>query len=289
MLVVLSAGYSVFMCRRTCNEDVVTATSTQCMERMSMPIGPCVGVTSLDDKLYVLREHQSHINVYSTTDYNRLPDLPVPELNEPRDIASCGCKKCLYISESSKKCIHRVQLNGSVTKWSLTDEPCRLSVTSVGNVLTCAERCIVELSGENGQIVRRIQVKVNTQIHRGLHATQMGLRDIQLLHCVQLASGGFVTCHDREVCVVGFDGRVTRNCNISCPWHLAVDKDSQFIFVATILPYKVVLLSPTLDFVREITQGHMYGCEPRRVHLDPVTYRLYVGFSNGSVIIIQLL
>ena len=40
---------------------------------------------------------------------------------------------------------------------------------------------------------------------------------------------------------------------LKCPHHLAVDKDSQFIFVADLWNDRVVLLSPTLEFVRYVS------------------------------------
>ena len=77
-------------------------------------------------------------------------------------------------------------------------------------------------------------------------------------HSVQLTTEQFVVSHTgglHRVCVVGDDGKVTRSYGgqrgsdvgqLNGPCHLAVDKDSQFIFVADHSNAKVVLLSPTL-------------------------------------------
>ena len=86
-------------------------------------------------------------------------------------------------------------------------------------------------------------------------------------HGVQLTASQFVVSHGvfdslHRVCVVGDDGKVTRSYGgqrgsdvgqLNCPRHLAVDKDSQFIFVADWLNDRVVLLSPTLEFVRYVS------------------------------------
>ena len=85
-----------------------------------------------------------------------------------------------------------------------------------------------------------------------------------------------------RVCVVGDDGEVTRSYGgqrgsdvgqLNNPCHLAVDKDSQFIFVADRLNARVVLLSPTLEFVRHI-EGLSH---PWRLHYHQATRRLFVG------------
>ena len=118
-------------------------------------------------------------------------------------------------------------------------------------------------------------------------------------HSVQLTTGQFVVCHGEygrglhQVCVVGDDAKVTRSyggeCGsgvgqMICPLHMAIDKDSQFIFVADWLNDRVVLLSPTLEFVRYLDRLS----DPRRLYLHQATRRLFVGRSNRAVTVIQL-
>ena len=60
---------------------------------------------------------------------------------------------------------------------------------------------------------------------------------------------------------------------------MAVDKDG-FVFVADCWNDRVVLLSPTLEFVREITG---LGGTPRRLcldHFQRMKLRLYVGLDD---------
>lgn len=261
-----------------------------------------IGLTSLEDKLYVLRDKEWDIDVYSTTNYGSLPRLPVPELSDPTDMASCKCNKCLYISESSKKCIHKVQLNASTTKWSLNGEPSTLSVTCTGNVLVayrkqvagwfawsrpCINYYILELNGDNGDRVRKIPMQ------------QADISKLVLQHSVQLTTDQFVTCHTNSsdthrVCIVVVDGKetkVTRSygsevAQLGNPCHLAVDTDSQFIFVTDKCNHRVVALSTALDCVCHITEQQQG--EPQRLHLDPETQRLYIGLSDGRVTVKQL-
>ena len=73
---------------------------------------------------------------------------------------------------------------------------------------------------------------------------------------------------------------------LRCPCHLAVDKDSQFIFVADQVNRKVALLSPTLEFVRYVSEGLSY---PHRLYFHQATRRLFVGQSPfHGVAVIQL-
>ena len=72
---------------------------------------------------------------------------------------------------------------------------------------------------------------------------------------------------------------------LSWPRRLAVDADSQFIFVADHCNRRVVLLSPTLEFVRYFREGML---QPRRLYLHQATRRLFVGQSHGFIAVIQL-
>ena len=143
--------------------------------------------------------------------------------------------------------------------------------------------CIRDRSVDSGESVREI-------------ALQSGIECPW--HSVQLTTGQFVVCHGwldsdlHRVCVVGDDGKVTRSYGgergsdvgqLYYPWHLAVDKDSQFIFVADLDNARVVLLSATLEFVRYI-EGLS---EPCRLYFQQSTRRLFVG-QYGDVTVIQL-
>jgi len=141
---------------------------------------------------------------------------------------------------------------------------------------------LVELSADSGQCVREI-------------ALQSGID--WPWHAVQLTTGQYVVCHSYDlhrVCIVDDDGRVTRSYGgqhgagvgqLDWPRHLAVDEDSQFVFVADRNNDRVVVLSPTLEFVRYISEGLS---KPQRLYLHQATRRLYVGQWKRDVAVIQL-
>ena len=249
-------------------------------------------MTSVDDELFVLLPRDDNqVAVYSIDDYQLLRHLNLPGLNTHfyNDITSCVRRQCLYMSDYDNRCIYYTYLARDVTcKWSVPGLPCGLSVTPSGNLLvTCQEpNKLIELSTDSDQCVREITLQSDIEYPR---------------HAVQLTTGQYVVCHVswsilHRVCIVDDNGRVThsygghgqRGSDVSQldePRHLAVDEDSQFIFVADCFDDRVVMLSPTLEFVRYISEG-LSG--PERLHLHHETRRLYVGEWRGDVVVIQL-
>ena len=263
-----------------------------------------VGVTSVDDELFLLLERDNNqVAVYSINDYQLLRHLNLHGLKPHyiNDMTSCVRHKCLYMSDFHNSCIHRYDLSRTfrarmkrlvcnrITQWSVPYKPVGLSVTPSCNLLvTCRgePNKLVELSADSGKCVREIS------IHRDM---------VNPWHGVQLTTGQLVVCHGychsdlHRVCaaMVGDDVKLSRNfggrrgtyiTELNVPCHLAVDKDSQFIFVADRDNRRVVLLSPTLEFVRHFTEGLS---RPQQLYFHQATRRLFVG-QWKSVTVIQL-
>jgi len=261
-----------------------------------------LGVTSVDDELFVLlQQDDNQVAVYSTSDYQLLRHLSLPGLKKHcnNDMTSCVRHKRLYMSDCGNECIHIHDLASSARsaisrwrarrKWSVPGAPCGLSVIPVGgNLLVTCQRPnkLVELSVDSGQCVREITLQSHTDCP---------------WHGVQLTTGQYVVCHGayydtlHRVCIVDDAGRVTRSYGgqpgsdvgqLNWPYHLlAVDEDSQFIFVADRFNNRVVMLSPTLEFVRYISEGLSW---PRQLYIHHATRRLYVGQYGGDVVVMQL-
>jgi len=262
-----------------------------------------LGVTSVDDELFVLLDRDVNpVAVYSINDYQLLRRLSVPGLDSyDNDITSCVRHKCLYMSDFHNSCIHRYDLSSKfsavrkllarshISRWPVPSSPGGLSVTPSCNLLvTCQGEPskLVELSADSGQCVREITLQSDI---------------VRPWHSVELTTGQYVVCHGdwvhdnhHRVCLVGDDGKVTRSYGnrlgsnvgqLNWPRHLAVDKDSQFIFVVDWGNDRVVLLSPTLEFVRHVVEELS---RPRRLYLHQATQRLFVGHSHDDVAVIQL-
>jgi len=257
-----------------------------------------LGVTSVDDELFVLlKRDDNQVAVYSLNDYRLLRHIHLPALKPEQawfdrlsDMTSCVRHKCLYASDCGNRCIHRYDLSSSaISKWPVPGEPRGLSVTpgSCNLLVVCRERSkpdkLVELRADSGQLGREITLQSDT---------------VCLHHAVQLTTGQYVVCHGADtlhrVCMVDVEGRVTRSYGgqwgsgvgqLAVPRHLAVDEDSQFIFVADGFNHRVVLLSPTLEFVREFRKGVSL---PRRLYFHQTTRRLFVNHFEVDVVVIQL-
>ena len=214
-----------------------------------------------------------------------------------------GSEMCIrdrYMSDGHNMCIHRYDLSGkmstkikrivrsNISRWPVLEKPCGLSLTPSSDLLVTCQgepNKLVELSADSGQCVREIALESDIKCP---------------WHCVQLTTGELVVCHGdwssdvHRVCVVGGDGKVTRSYGgqrgsdvgqLSWPLHLAVDDDSQFIYVADYHKHRVVVLSPTLEFVRYVSE-ELSG--PHRLYLHQTTRRLFVGQYAGGVTVIQL-
>jgi len=266
-----------------------------------------LGVTSIDGELFVLlKRDDNQVAVYSINDYQLLRHLHLPGLKPSglNDMTSCVQRKCLFASDSDGKCIHRYDLSRSsdvsaimkritsrTVTWSVPGSPSGLSVIPGScNLLVAWDGLIsrpklVELRADSGQLVREITLDWSI---------------VCLQHAVKLTTGQYVISHGYgykdlyPVCMVDVEGRVIRcyGCQygsdvgqLAVPRHLVVDEDSQFIFVADEDNYSVVLLSPTLEFVRHISEG---VSRPERLYFHQKTRRLFVGQLGGGVVAIQL-
>lgn len=263
--------------------DAFRLTGAHIIRTISM--NDCVwGLTALDGELYVLCSGRvdSQIEVYSTSTYALLRCISVPELqrNDAQDMVACQRNNCLFIADSGKKCIHKVSTDGSVSKWKVPSEPCGLSVTPDGNLLVVCR----------GETNRLMVLTVD--------AGKLKMRQIKLHPCiagacqaVQMSSGHFVVClHGQPgLCLVDADGNVTQiyrgdtgNTRLKCPCHVTIDRGcNEFMFVADHDNHRIVLLSRSLQFVRDVIEVSL----PSRLYLDHVTGRLYVGHGCDVTVV----
>jgi len=129
-------------------------------------------------------------------------------------------------------------------------------------------------------------------------------------HTVQLSSGELIVCHGdpgeslHRVCQIGSDGQVVKlyggpqgsgSQQMKLPVHMAVDGNG-FIFVADQNNCRVLLLSPTLAYIREVVSREQLEWLPARMSLDVQRRRLYVAVNHfkdrkywvGCVIVVNV-
>ena len=240
------------------------------------------GATSLDNLLYVLRGLKSseQIEVYDTDSHQLQRRITVPGLSIGYDIVACAHNRCAYISDYSENCIHRVGLpdGAHVTNWPVNDKPWFLSVTDTHAVLvTCT-------------VVRKIKIKEFSTDGKLKREIQLAQDVVSPIHAIQLSNGQFVVCHGKRndpvhrVCLVSSDGQVVKSFGgakgsgrqqMNWPVHIAVDSNG-FVVVANLGNHRVLLLSPSLSFVREVMSRKKLKWGPLKLWLDDDRRRLYV-------------
>jgi len=245
----------------------------------TLPEGPPVwGVTSLGDELFLLRDKErDQVEVYDVNTHRLLRRLTVPNARAFIDMTSCEHYQCLYVSDHSEECIHRLDRQGAATQWPVNNEPSRLSVNKAHNVLvTCRDVRKIEEFSSYGDLLRELTLPDDIVNPR---------------HAIQLTNGQFIVCHGRpgdlvhRVCMINADGRQTVRYHggqpgsdtgqYNVPAHLTVD-DNEFVFVADVNNRRVTLLSPTLNYVRQVASCDKLKWRSSRLHLDVQRRRLYV-------------
>jgi len=236
------------------------------------------GVTSLGEEIYLLRpKGVDAVEVYDVISYRLLRCLTVPNSRGFYDMTSCANLLCLYISDPYVECIHRLDLHGNAERWPVSDAPEGLSVDANHNlIVTCYEVRKIKEFSPCGELLRDV-ILPDDVTHP--------------YHAIQLTSGQFIVCHgarnDRvhRVCKISSDGRHVVQSHggqpgsdtgqYDVPVHLAVD-DNEFVFVVDFGNRRVTLLSPTLEYVRQVVSCDQLKWRPRRQCLDVQRRRLYV-------------
>jgi len=247
----------------------------------TLPEGePVFGVTLLAGEIYLLRDKErDQVEVYDVITYRLQRRLTVPNACEFTDMTSCEHSRCMYISDYKVECVHRLDVQGAVTRWAVNDTPWGLSVNAVHNVLvTCPWVCKIKEYSSHGDLLRELTLPDDV---------------ITPCHAIQTRSGQFIVCHGgrgdpvHRVCMISADGRhivhshsaqrgsKTDLCNE--PVHLAVD-DNKFVFVAD--NRRVTLLSPTLEYVRQVVSRDQLKDKPWSLYLDTRQRLLYVAVSK---------
>ena len=173
----------------------------------------------------------------------------------------------------------------------MNDKPRGLSVNAAHNVLvTCSHvRKIKEFSSHGDLICELVLPGVV----------------INPWHAIQTRNGEFIVCHGygdavHRVCKISADGRHIikshggqRGSDIgqyNAPRHMAVD-NNEFVFVADEINQRVTLLSPRLDYMRQIVSRDDLKWEPNSLCLDIHRRRLYVtdnGHTAGRVVVFSV-
>ena len=242
------------------------------------------GVTVLFDQVFLVRHHAAEVEVYDIATLTLQRHLVISGLLVSIDMTSSANYNCLYVADVGRhdgktRFIHRVELNGTTTKWPLKDRPRGLSVTPDGSnvIVTCREIRKLKEYTTHGDLVREIRLQEDMT---------------NPWHAVPLTSGQFVVSHGgssdplHRMCLVEVNGRLTKcfggqpgsaAAQTCIPQHLVVDRDGS-ILVADVNNDRVILLTASLDYVRELVPRRdvIKRWRPVRLCLDAEHGVLYV-------------
>jgi len=242
----------------------------------TLPEGGLVaGVTLLAGEIYLLRrKERDQVEVYNAITYRLERCLTVPNARYFTDMTSCEHNRCVYIGGYV---VHRLDVQGAVTRWAVNDEPWGLSVNAAHNVsVTCPRVRKIKEFSSHGDLLRELTLPDDVTWP---------------LHAIQTRSGQFIVCHGvggdpvHRVCMISADGRHIVHSHggqrgsdtdqYNVPVHLAVD-DNEFVFVADSDNHRVTLLSPTLEYVRQVVSRDQLKAPPWSLYLDTRQRLLYV-------------
>jgi DNA-binding beta-propeller fold protein YncE len=242
-----------------------------------------IGVTSLGDRLFVLREpSEEQIEVYNSTTFTSQQTIEVPGLKDGywfNGLTSSVADNCLFVSDCRQSTIYRIDLtNGNtVTQWPVVGGPTGLSMNSDNNlIVACPDDSKILEYTTNGKLVREIKL------------SQSNISDPT--HSIQVAQDQFLLSHFgpvEGVSVIDATGQVLRSyrndisTNIQFEWpiQLAVAKNGSFL-VADRNKNRIVLINSSLSCARELSIDDALE-EPRCLHLDESRGRLFVGEIGG--------
>jgi len=256
--------------------------------------GDVFGVTLLNEKLYVLRVCEmdcimwSGFDVYRTKDGSwELERVFTVEGQDLRDVTACAKQQCLYVCDYGTNAVLKLRLDGTeVYSWPVGEAPVGISVVpDTCNLLVTSDESnqLFELDCDSGQPLSVVRLPEEVPSPR---------------HAIRLANGELLVSHGQHgshrVCKISSGGDTVIGSygdkvepemdKLGLPCEMAVDKDG-FVFVADCWNDRVVLLSPSLQFVREIRD---FGACPRRLCLDHfhrLKLRLYVGLDDNLTVI----
>ena len=223
----------------------------------TLPEGPAVaGVTLLAGEIYLVRDKEcDQVEVYDVNTRRLRRCITVPNIRSMTNMTSCEHCRCVYIGDRIVKCVHRLDVRGATTRWTVNDEPAGLSVNAAHNVLvTCHEVRKIKEFSSHGDLLRELTLPDDV---------------ITPWHAIQTRSGQFIVCHGyrddpvHRVCMISADGcrivhshggqRGSGTDQFNVPGHLAVElDDNDFVFVVDMNNHRVKLLSPTLEYVRTV-------------------------------------
>lgn len=151
---------------------------TKAEERYNEPI---YGLAILDVEIFAVRRLATEFEVFGLTDYTFIRTCSVKNMQNPRSMASCSHKKCLYILDwkfsNLPKEILKVGAKGKFmkkVKWIVADDCGHISVTLESTVvLPLPKRMLLQEYTADGQLLHQIHIAEESDILNPSHAVKL--------------------------------------------------------------------------------------------------------------------
>ena len=250
-----------------------------------------VGVTQLDDVVYVVCHRSSTIRRFNATTHQPLTNINVKDLKLPWDIVACEQTSQLFVA-GDWECVWRVSSDGTdIEHWlpkspdDDTFRPDKLSVTSTRLLVTTFDtRQLIQFDAD-GDELRRVQLPDH----------------MDLVHAVESPTGTFVVSRfDKQleqcdVVEVNTGDEVLRQFSgsrlpsLGRTTHVAVDSHGN-IFVADGQNHRILLLDDHLSLRRVIIDEHQLNYkQPQRLCYREDKGQLLVALDYRSVLVFDVL
>jgi len=253
--------------------------------------GSVQGITTLNDRIYVVKDASKQIDVFNAADYTRLEPILV-DIEYPSGLVACSQHGCLYTSEErftentleGINYVVKITLStGVIDKWIVPGWLKGLSLTTICNLLVSiwSQRGnesdkLLEYT-THGELVRVISLESSLDC---------------IYHAVEVSTDIFAVCHTgiekHRVCTVDANGEIIKSYGglpgsavgeLNLPINLATD-NYQNVFVVDRKNNKIQMLSSTLNYLGEVSIEEVRLNTPRRMHFDQKALRLYVSHRN---------
>lgn len=259
-----------------------------------------MGVTVVDDNIYVLSESLGSVLVYQARDpFGLIKKIGIPEIKSPWDMVGSSESSCLYISDKDTSCVWKVTLT-EVEKegWFLNErhehlvsrwlcgirDPHTMSLSNDGTMLLLVSGSppLLETYDHDSTLIQSLELPLDVvedprhalETTSGTYIVSFGWSGTKTQGIVELTSDGRVLRTNEPL----YDWERLKN-----PHHLAMDAENR-VFVADFYNNRVLLLDSNLHWdQREVLTEDKDGIsKPHRLSLDRSNKQLIVAHSDGA-------
>lgn len=231
-------------------------------------------MTTLFDELFVSMYGCSNVDVYDLKSLDKKRFLSLG-LCIGRDIVSSPVTKCLYILDRViKKIDHSLKISCWSSNRNGNDVPESLAITPTTDIVVVYQKPLVLRIFNCNEVFMR-EVVVEAGIGNALHAAVL---PTERYIVTRRGEGSTISMVGED----GFQGPVRHytehgtKLHVALPYHVVVDKKG-YVLVADRAKDIILLLSPSLEFIRVLLSQKSGLRSPWRLYLNEEHGLLFVG------------